>query len=311
MKILLQPSSGKEAMRHFEDTVENGVSINLLKEKLSSEEFNKILKLGINRVKTWGFVLPIKGSSRKEWDNIKEDDIVLFYKNKRFFYIAKVHSKVHNKELAEGLWGIDYKERPWEYIYFIKKGKSIEVSYKPEILKRKDGKYYKKNHILQRTILLEGENRDTMKKYIEGLEGELLIEEGKEELTKREEKIVDEISRKVKTFQEVQKELKGLEKKLKDKEPRERIRIAKSISKNSKLTRLIKEKVKYTCEICGQKPFIKKNGEPYAEAHHIEELSKGGLDLPNNLICICPTCHMVIHHGCKNALEKRKSLKNN
>jgi hypothetical protein len=310
MKILLQPSSGKEAMNHFEDTIENGVSINLLRENLSQEEFRKVNELKSNKVKTWGFVSSLEDYPRKEWEDIDEDDLVLFYKNKKFFYIAKIHSKVHNKELAKDLWGADEHGRFWEYVYFIKEGKSIEIPYKPEILKRKDGEFYKKNHIVQGAILLEGENKDAMKKYIEIELGKDIIEEEREEPTEKEEDIINKISSKVKTYQEVQKELKSLESSLANKEPRQRIRIAKSVAKNSKLARLIKEKSNYICEICGQKPFIKKNGEPYAEAHHVEELSKGGPDLPSNLICVCPTCHMVIHHGSRDSLEKRKLLKN-
>lgn len=53
-----------------------------------------------------------------------------------------------------------------------------------------------------------------------------------------------------------------------------------------------------TCESCGQDaPFLKPNGQPYLEVHHTDRISDGGLDAPNNVAAICPTCHRRVHHG--------------
>ena len=38
-------------------------------------------------------------------------------------------------------------------------------------------------------------------------------------------------------------------------------------------------------------------GTPYLEPHHIDRLSDGGLDRPDVVGAICPTCHRRIHHG--------------
>lgn len=52
------------------------------------------------------------------------------------------------------------------------------------------------------------------------------------------------------------------------------------------------------CEACGKSaPFEKPNGEPYLEAHHVDELGDGGADDPALVVAICPTCHRKIHHG--------------
>lgn len=52
------------------------------------------------------------------------------------------------------------------------------------------------------------------------------------------------------------------------------------------------------CESCEKPaPFIKKNGSPYLEPHHINRLSDGGLDHPKFIGAICPACHREIHHG--------------
>lgn len=106
MKILLQPSSGKKAMEHFDDTIENGVPLSILKEKLSQEEYSALEQLKKDKIKTWGLV-PSKDGTRKEWDNLNKGDWTLFYANKRFFYLSKIYLKIHNRELAEYLWGLD------------------------------------------------------------------------------------------------------------------------------------------------------------------------------------------------------------
>jgi hypothetical protein len=52
------------------------------------------------------------------------------------------------------------------------------------------------------------------------------------------------------------------------------------------------------CEGCNNEaPFLKRNGQPYLEIHHIDELSNGGSDSPKNVIALCPNCHARITHG--------------
>jgi len=52
------------------------------------------------------------------------------------------------------------------------------------------------------------------------------------------------------------------------------------------------------CEGCeNEAPFIKRNGQPYLEVHHIIELSKKGSDSPLNVVALCPNCHARISHG--------------
>lgn len=63
------------------------------------------------------------------------------------------------------------------------------------------------------------------------------------------------------------------------------------------------------CESCDKPaPFMKKNGSPYLEPHHINRLSDGGLDHPRYIGAICPTCHREIHHGL-NGKTRNEALK--
>lgn len=64
-----------------------------------------------------------------------------------------------------------------------------------------------------------------------------------------------------------------------------------------------------TCELCGERaPFVKSDGEPYLEVHHVNELSEGGADHPSLVGAICPNCHREIHHG-KNGQKLNQLLK--
>lgn len=46
------------------------------------------------------------------------------------------------------------------------------------------------------------------------------------------------------------------------------------------------------CQLCEQNaPFLSPDGTPYLEAHHIKGASRGGSDLPENVVALCPNCH--------------------
>jgi ferredoxin len=52
------------------------------------------------------------------------------------------------------------------------------------------------------------------------------------------------------------------------------------------------------CEACKHPaPFIRRNGEPYLETHHVQALADGGADHPLNVAAVCPNCHGRVTHG--------------
>jgi 5-methylcytosine-specific restriction protein A len=53
-----------------------------------------------------------------------------------------------------------------------------------------------------------------------------------------------------------------------------------------------------SCESCSlPAPFIKADGTPYLEVHHVRWLSRGGSDTVTNAVALCPNCHRRFHHG--------------
>jgi len=52
------------------------------------------------------------------------------------------------------------------------------------------------------------------------------------------------------------------------------------------------------CEGCGHPaPFVRLDGTPYLEVHHIRKLADEGPDDPRWVIALCPNCHSRAHHG--------------
>ncbi|WAG20214.1 HNH endonuclease [Burkholderia gladioli] len=53
------------------------------------------------------------------------------------------------------------------------------------------------------------------------------------------------------------------------------------------------------CERCkNPAPFLrKKDGSPYLEVHHVQQLANDGEDTVDNAIALCPNCHREMHFG--------------
>jgi 5-methylcytosine-specific restriction protein A len=51
------------------------------------------------------------------------------------------------------------------------------------------------------------------------------------------------------------------------------------------------------CEYCGSPaPFIRMDGEPFLEVHHVRPLGEGGPDTTDNAAACCPNCHRRLHY---------------
>jgi hypothetical protein len=60
------------------------------------------------------------------------------------------------------------------------------------------------------------------------------------------------------------------------------------------------------CELpgCARSLFLKDDGVPYLEVHHIHPLSEGGYDTLENAAAVCPGCHRELHHGVNRASRR-------
>lgn len=67
------------------------------------------------------------------------------------------------------------------------------------------------------------------------------------------------------------------------------------------------ENAEGVCESCEKSaPFLRSDGFPYLEVHHVRPLAEGGPDTVDNAIAVCPNCHRQFYHGAeRTALRER------
>lgn len=82
--------------------------------------------------------------------------------------------------------------------------------------------------------------------------------------------------------------------------------------RDNRLAREIIEICNYKCQYAvikgkNHQTFSTEDGKKYAEAHHLipmkasKDFFPKNLDRASNLICLCPNCHAILHHGSKEA----------
>ncbi|MNO94410.1 hypothetical protein D3C76_860280 [compost metagenome] len=81
----------------------------------------------------------------------------------------------------------------------------------------------------------------------------------------------------------------------------------KIYQRSRKVAHYVLMRAKGECESCEKPaPFMKKDGTPYLEPHHVNRLSDGGLDHPRYVGAVCPSCHREIHSGVHGALVNER-----
>lgn len=73
-------------------------------------------------------------------------------------------------------------------------------------------------------------------------------------------------------------------------------RLTRSIKVNLKARAAAALRAGGKCELCrAQAPFMRVDGTPYLELHHIVPLATGGKEALSNLVMLCPNCHRKMH----------------
>jgi 5-methylcytosine-specific restriction protein A len=72
--------------------------------------------------------------------------------------------------------------------------------------------------------------------------------------------------------------------------------ISNRIVRNSNVTKFVRNLYNNHCQVCGTQLKLN-NGLFYSEGHHILPLNKDGPDIINNVICVCPNCHVLLDYG--------------
>ena len=100
------------------------------------------------------------------------------------------------------------------------------------------------------------------------------------------------------------KQLKRLAESKKEKVQSYRLTETKSIDRDEYIKLYALERAKGKCQLCEKPaPFLKKDGNPYLEVHHIDYLADNGSDTIDNVAALCPNCHRKMH-----SLELQKDI---
>ena len=88
-------------------------------------------------------------------------------------------------------------------------------------------------------------------------------------------------------------------------------RTANNYIRDPQAAAYVKQQAGYKCEFNkDHKTFISDiSGKQYVEAHHLipmkyQDQFEYSLDIPENIVALCPNCHRAIHHGTKDCKKK-------
>lgn len=75
--------------------------------------------------------------------------------------------------------------------------------------------------------------------------------------------------------------------------PERRLGLVSRVVRETAVTRSVKERHGFRCQVCGQ--AVETPAGPYAEAAHIRPLGRphDGPDVPENVLCLCPNHHVA------------------
>lgn len=78
--------------------------------------------------------------------------------------------------------------------------------------------------------------------------------------------------------------------------PNKRKTTSESYERDEKVVQYALRRANGFCQLCDlPAPFLRKDGSPFLEVHHIKYLSEGGDDTIENVAAICPNCHRKMH----------------
>jgi len=104
--------------------------------------------------------------------------------------------------------------------------------------------------------------------------------------------------------------LKELAKKA-HRKPAKRIASTEQFVRDPYVATYVKQAAHGRCDLCKRSAPFKKDGRPFLHCHHVLWLARGGPDIIQNAVALCPNCHERMHQldreKDKNTLVKRIS----
>ena len=126
-RIILSPAA-KTAEEHYENTIKRTVPLSRIKPLVTDEEYAELMQIyPEGQAHIWGARPGPR--NRKNFARIKEEDIVLFYRHRKYFSSYRVTKKLKRRatELAIELWGTDKEGHTWDLVYFLQDGRHENI----------------------------------------------------------------------------------------------------------------------------------------------------------------------------------------
>jgi 5-methylcytosine-specific restriction enzyme A len=89
-------------------------------------------------------------------------------------------------------------------------------------------------------------------------------------------------------------QLKELAKQSKSK-PAKRPTRADDYVRNPYVAAYVKRMANGKCDLCQNPAPFEKDGQPFFHCHHVLWLARGGPDIIQNAVALCPNCHEMMH----------------
>jgi hypothetical protein len=126
-KLFVFTAGVPAARKHISDSISAPVKLSKLDDSLEPHEASYVRSLlsSDEGFFAWGAVPGEKNIPT--WEAMSEGDIVLTAYNNHYRYVSSVLFKLHSRELAKSIWGVDDDGNTWEYMYILSEPKPIKV----------------------------------------------------------------------------------------------------------------------------------------------------------------------------------------
>ncbi len=310
-KIYLAPRSNETSHDNLTSTIKQGIPYSRV-EPFLNEEGKKVLN-EFSRVYAWGN--QDSGRGKGSWDDMRPDDLVLFYVKGKFIYSGRVLYKQYSADLSDALWGRSEKfnNKPWSCVFFLRDIRVINLPIS-DIAKFAE---YNMDRVMGFQSLNEkgtneikrlfGDFETFLSAYQIGMkpaEAAIIDRVTKTEAASPNELVlIDDVTR-GRELNDVINEYTRLNA---DKTPEEVEARVVRLKRNYDLVKKLKTKYENKCQIegCGF-TFKMVNGNYYSEAAHIIAISKRlpGLDIEKNILILCPNHHKMLDYGAMSVLDE-------
>ena len=233
-------------------------------------------------------------SNASRWGKVEIGDRIIGYSQKKFICYGPIVYKIHNKNLAEAVWGRSNKGTTWEYINVFGDLQYIDVpkekyneffqyedNYKPQGFTNVNSEIIKKIEENYGSI-------DEAISILSDIKIDVVANKVRTEITKLgdvelENSILNMNDEKFKEY------IKSLDSSASIDTVEKCVKVRKY---NKKLIDDMKIRAQGKCQICG---LGNEHEVSIVEAHHIKKFSLTQNNKPENILILCPNHHRLIH----------------